>query len=42
MLLVQRHKDYGASREKDSGQGQLFNEAEEDALVTDSYFYSIA
>ena len=29
MLRVQRHKDYGASSEKDSGQSQLFNEAEE-------------
>jgi transposase len=36
MLRVQRYKDYGASSEKDSGQGQLFNEAEEDALVTES------
>jgi transposase len=36
MLRVQRHKDYGASSEKGSGQGQLFNEAEEDALVIEN------
>jgi transposase len=36
MLRVQRHKDYGASSEKDSGQGQLFNEVEDDALVAES------
>ena len=35
-LRLQRHKDYGASSEKDSGQGQLFNEAEDDALVAES------
>jgi len=36
MLRVQRHKDYGASSEKDSGQGQLFNEAEGDSLTAES------
>jgi len=36
MLRVQRHKDYGASSEKDNGQGHLFNEAEEDTVVTES------
>ena len=32
---MQRHKNYGASSEKDSGQGQLFNEAEDEALVAE-------
>ena len=36
MLRVQRHKDYGASSEKTSEQGQLFNEAEDDVLVAES------
>ena len=36
MLRVQRHKDYGASSEKDSRQGQLFNEAEDDFLVAEN------
>jgi transposase len=36
MLRVQRHKDYGASSEKVSKQGQLFNEAEDDVLVAES------
>jgi transposase len=36
MLRVQRHKDYGASSEKDSGQGQLFNEAEDNSLTAES------
>jgi len=36
MLRVQRHKDYGASSEKSSEQGQLFNEAEDDFLVAES------
>lgn len=36
MLRMQRHKDYGASSEKDSGQGQLFNEAEDDSLTAES------
>ena len=36
MLRVQRHKDYGASSEKASEQGQLFNEAEDDFLVAES------
>jgi len=36
MLRVQRHKDYGASSEKDSGQGQLFNEAVDSSLTAES------
>jgi transposase len=36
MLRVQRYKDYGASSEKDSGQGQLFDEAENDSLTAES------
>jgi transposase len=41
MLRVQRHKDYGASSEKDSGQGQLFNEAEDDSLTAESEAFDI-
>jgi transposase len=36
MLRVQRYKDYGASSEKGSGQGQLFDEAENDSLTAES------
>jgi len=39
---MQRHKDYGASSEKDSGQGQLFNEAENDSLIDASEAVDIA
>lgn len=36
MLRLQRHKQYGASSEKDSaGQGQLFNEAEDENLIVE-------
>ena len=36
MLRLQRHKQYGASSEKDTGgQGQLFNEAEDESLDVD-------
>jgi len=41
-LRMQRHKDYGASSEKDSGQGQLFNEAENDSLIDASEAVDIA
>lgn len=41
MLRVQRYKDYGASSEKDSGQGQLFNEAEETSFIDGSTEESI-
>lgn len=35
MLRLQRHKQYGASSEKDTGgQGQLFNEAEDEELTS--------
>ncbi len=37
MLRLQRHKQYGASSEKDTGgQGQLFNEAEDEGLAAGS------
>ena len=36
MLRLQRHKQYGASSEKDTaGQGQLFNEAEDENLTVE-------
>lgn len=36
ILRIQRYKDCGAPSEKDSGQGHLFNEAEEDSFVNES------